>query len=272
MRAALILSAILCAAASLADDEKRASITQQRPAVEPKRGAYVVKYAAAKDLAGLLAKHFKGAAEIQTGPEGTSNCLLVNAPPVVFDEVMKTLEKLDRRPHSVAVEIFVVELPRHKIDDKDNRPEEKDFSGSIDELPRSLEAMMKNGHVASFRRIQFSTLEGQVGTLTQTERKPFATSATTTTYLDVGTRIKVTPQVTADESVTRDLNVQDSRDRDSGDHGKPEFIMTSLTGKISVASGRAALAKDAKVVSKEGQGETLIVVGARVADPEAKAK
>jgi hypothetical protein len=64
---------------------------QKRPAVEPKRGAYVVKYAAAKDLAGLLAKHFKGAAEIQPGPEGTSNCLLINAPPAVFDEVMKTL-------------------------------------------------------------------------------------------------------------------------------------------------------------------------------------
>jgi type II secretory pathway component GspD/PulD (secretin) len=244
---------------------------QERSAVEQKRGAYVVKYAAAKDLASILAKHFKGAAEIQVGPENTSNCLLVNATPTVFDEVVKTLEKLDRRPHSIAVEIFVVELPRHKIDDQDNRPQEKDFSGTIDELPRSLEAMMKNGHVAGFKRLQLTTLEGQVGSLMQTERKPFATSATTTTYLDVGTRIKVTPQVTADGSVTLDLSVQDNRDRDSSDQpGKPEFIMTSLAGKISVASGKAVLAKDAKVISKGGKGETLVVVGARIAESEAK--
>src|SRR5262249_14716577 len=156
-------------------------------------------------------------------------------------------------------------------DDQDNRPQEKDFSGTIDELPRSLEAMMKNGHVTGFRRVQLTALEGQVGSLMQTERKPFATSATSTTYLDVGLRIKVTPQVTADGSVTLDLNVQDNRDRDSADQpGKPEFIMTSLAGKISVASGKAVLAKDAKVISKQGKGETLVIVGARVAESEAK--
>ena len=107
---------------------------QDRPTVEQKRGAYVVKYAAAKDLAGILAKHFKGAAEIQAGPEGTSNCLLINAQPAVFDEVMKTLEQLDRRPHSVAVEVFVIELPMKKADDKGNRPDERDFSGTIDDV------------------------------------------------------------------------------------------------------------------------------------------
>jgi hypothetical protein len=134
---------------------------QERPGAEQKRGAYVVKYAAAKDLAGILAKHFNGAAEIQVGPAGTSNCLLVNAPPAVFDEVMKTLEKLDRRPHSVAVEVFVVELRTKTADDKDKqRPDDKDFSGAIEEVAQHLDAMMKNGQVSGFKRIQVSTLEG----------------------------------------------------------------------------------------------------------------
>ena len=52
--------------------------------------------------------------------------------------------------------------------------------------------------------------------------------------------------------------------------GDPLF--DDFATKISVASGKAALAKDAKVTSKKGQGETLIVVGARVVEPEAKAK
>ena len=118
---------------------------QDRPAAQPKRGAYVVKYAAAKNLAGILAKHFKGAAEIQAGPEGTSNCLLINAPPAVFDEVLKALERLDRRPHSVAVEVLVIELPPKKADDKDKGLDEKDFGGAIDDVADRLDTMRTNG-------------------------------------------------------------------------------------------------------------------------------
>jgi hypothetical protein len=246
---------------------------QEPPAVKQKRGAYVVKYAAAKNLAGILAKHFKDAAEIQAGPEGTSNCLLINAPPAVFDEVMKTLEKLDRRPHSVAVEVFIVELPLKKDDEKDKRPDEKDFSGTIDDVAKRLNTMMKKGQVVGFKRIQLSTLEGHLGSLMLGEAKPYSMGTNTIAYRNVGTQVKVAPQVTADGSVTLDLNVQDSRGRESATEiGKTEFLLTSLTGKISVASGKVTLAKNAKVISKEGEGETLIVVGARVAEPEARAK
>jgi hypothetical protein len=246
---------------------------QERPTAEQKRGAYVVKYAAAKNLAGILAKQFKGAAEIQAGPEGTSNCLLINAPPAVFDEVMKTLEQLDRRPYSVAVELFVIELRPKKADDKVRGPDEKDFSGTIDEVAAHLETLMKIGQVIGYKRIQLSTLEGQPGVLAQEENKPFAMGPGHTTYLNVGTRVRVTPLVTADGSVTLDLSVNDNRGRDSATvAGLTEFILTSLTGKVSVAPGKAALAKDAKVISKEGEGETLIVVGARVAESGAAGK
>jgi hypothetical protein len=238
-------------------------------AAEQKRGAYVVKYAAAKDLAGILAKHFKGDAEIQTGPEGSSNCLLINASPAVFDEVIKTLEQLDRRPHSVSVEVLVIELPA----DKDKRPDEKEFSGTIDDVATRLSAMMKKGQVAGYKGVQLSALEGQLGMMAVGENKPFTLGPGLVTYRDVGTRVKVTPQVTADQSVTLDLKVEDGRSRESTTvAGRPEFISSSFSGKISVASGKAVLVKNVKVVSKEGEGETLIVVGARVVEPEAKAK
>jgi type II secretory pathway component GspD/PulD (secretin) len=183
---------------------------QERLAAERKRGAYVVQYAAAKDLVGILAKHFKGAAEIQAGPEGTSNCLLINAPPAVFEEVLKTLEKLDRRPRSVAVEVFVVELAATTADDKEKRPDEKDFSGTLDEVAQRLDAMVKKGQVVRFKRIQLTTLEGQLGLLLQGERKPYPLGPGRFVYRDVGTQVQVTPQVTADKSVTLDLKVQDS--------------------------------------------------------------
>jgi hypothetical protein len=246
---------------------------KDRPAAEPKRGAYVVKYAAAKDLAGLLAKHFKGDAEIQAGPEGTSHCLLIKASPAVFKEVMTTLEKLDRRPHSVAVEVFVVEPPAKKEDEKPRRPDAKEFSGSLDDVAKRLDTMLKKGQVAGFKRIQLTTLEGQRGQLMLSEHKPFPMGPNLTSYRMVGTRVRVTPQVSADRSVTLDLHVEDSRGRAStAVEGTTEFILTGLASKISVASGKVALARDVKVTSKEGKGETLIVVGARIVKPEARAK
>jgi hypothetical protein len=245
---------------------------QERPAAESKRGAYVVKYAAARNLAGILARHFKGAAEIQAGPEGTNNCLLINAPPAIFDEVMRTLEKLDRRPHAVTVEVFVVELPTNKAGDRDRRFAERNFSGGIDFVAERLDTLMKQGRVAGFRRIQLHTLEGQPGVLLLGANKPFA-MGTNTVFRNVGTQVRVTPQVLADGSVTLDLSVQDSRGRESATApGTTEFVQTSLTGKVNVAPGKTALAKDARVISREGEGETLIVVGARVAESEIKAR
>jgi hypothetical protein len=246
---------------------------QESPSAESKRAAYVVKYASAKDLAGMLAKHFKGAATIQAGPEGTCNCLLINAPSAVLDEVLKTLEQLDHRPHAVTVEVFVVELPTKKANEKEKRRDERDFSGAIDDVAARLDAMMKTGEAASFKRIQLSTLEGQLGSLMLGESKPFPLGPNQITYRNVGTQLKVTPQVAADGSVTLELTVQDSRGREPATPmGGTEFIQTSLTGPITVASGKAMLAKDAKVISKEGQGETLLIVGARVIEPNAGGK
>src|SRR5262249_38268616 len=63
-----------------------------------KRTLYVPKHGQAKELATILAKHFKGDAEIQVLPDSPSNCLLVRAAPSVLEEVVKLLEQLDRRP------------------------------------------------------------------------------------------------------------------------------------------------------------------------------
>jgi type II secretory pathway component GspD/PulD (secretin) len=245
---------------------------QDRPA-EVKRGAYVVKYAGAKDLAAMLAKHFKGAAEVQVGPAGTSNCLLINAPPAVFDEALKLLDQLDRRPQSVGVEVFMVELPAKKGEDKEKGLDAKDLTGAIGDVASRLDALTKKGTVVGVKRIQLTTLEGQSSALTLGETKPFALSPGTITYRNVGTQVRVTPLVMADLSIALDLSVQDSRGRDSAtEPGKPEFIQTSLNSKLSVTSGRALVAEEAKVTSKEGQGETLIVVGARIIEPDGKGR
>jgi type II secretory pathway component GspD/PulD (secretin) len=265
---------------------------QERPAEPSQRLVYLVKYAASKDLADVLAKHFKDVASFQAVPEGTSNCLLVSAPRAVMTEVLKTLEQLDRRPQSVAVDVFIVELLPKTAGDVEKRPDEQDLSGTIDDVAKRLRALMARGQATRFRRIQLTALEGQVGSLTLQNSMPFVTGtartgagrvSSTFIYRNVGTDIKVTPRVTTDTSVMLDLSVRDSRGRASttvtvgnDDKGNPmpatEFIETVLNGKVRVPSGKAVLVKDAKVTSKEGEGETLIVVGARVAEGEAKTK
>ncbi len=205
---------------------------------------------------------------------------------------MKTLEQLDRQPRSVAVDIFIVELPAKKGDDQEKRPDSKDFSGTINDVAERLASMVKKGQVAGFKRIQLTTPEGQPGLQDLSERKQFVVGGSVlrngliSRHLarrKVGTLLKVTPRITADRSVMLTLNVEDARARDAvipwvrvDEKGNPFFITqlihSWLIGKISVASGQAVLAKDAKVASKEGESETLIIVGASVIEPEAKAK
>jgi type II secretory pathway component GspD/PulD (secretin) len=269
-----------------------AAPADERPAVTPTRTVYIVKHASARALATVLAKHFKGVAEINAGPEGTSNCLLISAPPLYFAEVIKTIEKLDRRPHSVAIEVFIVELAPRKGDEEDKGPDVKAFSGDSEAVAKRLRAMAKKGELAGYRRISLTTLEGQLGSLMLGENRPYVMGATVTgtglvsksiTYRNVGTQVKVTPRVDADRSITLELSVQDSRSRDSAtatvgndEKGKPipaaDFIQTTLTGTVRVASGKVAVAKDARVVSKAGKGETLIIVGARVVEAEREEK
>jgi type II secretory pathway component GspD/PulD (secretin) len=205
---------------------------------------------------------------------------------------MKLLDQLDRRAPSVAVEVMVVELAAVKAEDKGQGPDEKDFSGPVDEVAKRLDTLVRKGQVAAIRRLQLTTPAGQTASLMLGENKPYVTGTVTTgrgvtskvlTYRNVGTQVKVTPQVAGDGSVLLDLNVQDSRARESAtatvgtdEKGRPipamEFILTSLSAKVRVASGAAVQAKDAKVTSKEGRGESLIVVGARVTESPAAGK
>jgi type II secretory pathway component GspD/PulD (secretin) len=268
------------------------TLTRSAPAPEPaagetKRGVYVVKSASVKDLAGALARHFKGAAEIVAGPEGTTHCLLVSAPPAVLDEVMKTIEQLDRPPHTVTVEVMLVELPARKPDEKPRGIDEKTFTGPVEEVAARVEAMQKKGEAVSLKRIQLKALEGQSSSIMIGENKPYTTGSTVTAagiarrsiaYRNLGTQVRVTPLIAADGSVLLDLNVEDSRmqTRDNlpavGNDEKgqpitaPEFILTQLNGKIGVGPGQAVVAKDVKVSSKEGQSGLIVVVGARIVD------
>jgi type II secretory pathway component GspD/PulD (secretin) len=269
-------------------------IGRAEDAPKNKRIAYVVKYGDAKTLAGLLAKHFKGDAEIQALPDGPSNCLLISAAPDVFDEVFKVLDQLDRRPQVIVIEVMVAAvLPKKGDDGKPMAREinEKDFTGPAKDVRDKLEALEKDGTLGSLRRLQLATVENEPVSTMIGETKPMVTgtviratglASRTITYRQTGTKAAVTARTTAESAVAVELDIEDARlyvppegievgkDENGGPVLAAEVVLSTLKGKLSIPSGQAVAVQGVKTTSKSGLTQALIVVAARVPEPGAK--
>jgi type II secretory pathway component GspD/PulD (secretin) len=260
-----------------------------------KRIAYVVQSGSAKNLATLLAKHFKTDVEIQMGPDAAANVLLINTSAAVFDEVLATLAKLDRKPHSVALEVFVIDVePKKGAEGKlvpgDKEIDEKEFVGPAERVTASIVAQQKKGVFAGVKRYQLTVVENQPANLLNQEHKPYVIGfvfsgkgaggnmamRTTVAYKTVGTKMVLTPRMGPDQAVTVDLNVEDVRSYQPedgvplglNDKGQPviatEFAVSKLDATVTVPMGQAVLASGVQTKSKTDHARTLIVMTARV--------
>jgi type II secretory pathway component GspD/PulD (secretin) len=261
-----------------------------------KRIVYAVKHGSAKDLAAVLGKHFKSDVEIQTLPDSPSNLLLINAAPAAFDEVLKLLAQLDRQPQVVSVQVLVAEVAGKKGEGgkpeaADKELDEREFTGSSDEVLAKIEALRKKGLIGGYKQLQLAAVENQRAAVLVGDMKPFVTAVTVTargttsraiSYRNVGTSVQVTARVGAGKKVELELDVSDARSHVPEDGivlgkdeaGQPvratEFITAKLMAKLSVTSGQALAAKGVKTTSKSGQAQTLVIVTARVVEPDAK--
>jgi type II secretory pathway component GspD/PulD (secretin) len=268
----------------------------ETPGAKNKRIAYLVRYGSAKDLAGALGKHFKGDAEVQAVTETGSNYLLISAAPAVFDEVVKTLEQLDRAPRTITVEVWVAEVIGKK--GEDGKPvegekaiDEKEFTGTIDEVQKKVDDLAKNGRIGGLKHVKVSALENQQSSALNGENRPFLVGRTVRPmggvsnqiqYRSVGVQVHVTPRIAADKSLLLELKIEDARlnlPEDGiaigvSDKGEPinaaEFTTSTLESKLTVAPGKALAAEGVKSTSKGKQAQVIIIVGARLADGDGK--
>jgi type II secretory pathway component GspD/PulD (secretin) len=268
-----------------------ARAADEGPGAKNKRIVYLVRYGSAKDLASALGKHFKGDAEFQTVTETGSNYLLISAAPAVFDEVVKTLEQLDRAPRTITVEVWVAEVIGKK--GEDGKPvegekalDEKEFTGTIDEIQKKVDDLAKKGRIGGLKHIQLSALENQPSSALTGENKPYLVGRTVRpmggvsnqiSYRNVGLQVHVTPRITADKSLLLELKVEDARlslpedgiEVGVSDKGEAinaaEFTTSTLESKLTVASGKALAAEGVKSTSKGKQAQLIILVGARLA-------
>lgn len=269
---------------------------QDKDAAKNQRLVYVVKWGSAKELAAQLDKHFKGAAEVQALPDLNSNCLLINAPPAAFQEVVKLLEQIDRRPQVVAVEVLVIEAVPKKPDggqpgQGEKELDEKEFTGTMDEVAKRAQALQRRGQLGAVKRFQLTGVENQLALTDVGELVPMVTGVTRVaggkvvrqhTFQRTGTALRVTPRVGPDRMILLDLSVSDSRLRvpedgpelGKDDNGAPirisEVVQAVVSSKLALPSGQTVLVKDVKTTSKSGQAQTLVIVGARVVDEAPK--
>ena len=247
-----------------------------------KRLVHVVKYGSAKDVAFALNKFFKG--EIEATAAADSNVLLVSAGASVFDEVIRTLGELDRRPQMIALEVTVVQMPVRKGDAADKDFDEKELTGPADAVANHVKALQKKGTVGSVLRYEMMALENQTTSIQQGETKPIVVGLTTRAgggtsknvrYSNVGTSVQATPRLGTDKTVLLDLKIEDSHlfTPEDGivigmDDGKPvimaETVLAKFDGKLNVTAGQAVLVQGVQSTSKSGKARTFVIVSARV--------
>ncbi len=259
-----------------------------------KRITYVVKYAASNHLATVLTKQFKGEVEVEALSDPLGDCLLISAPAALSGEIVPLLARLDRRPQSVAVEILVAEVARRPDPDKpdpaDKELEPKQFSGPAAEVLAKLKSLCDDGRIGTLRRARVVVPEGRSSTIGLLESKPFVTSinmlpgghvSRNYRHHAIGISAIFTAHVSADRKIEIDLQATTSRyePNDTVVLGKDEngvpvmatdIISARFAGRLTVASGRAEAADGVKTSSNSGRMQTLIVVTATLADPDAK--
>jgi len=247
---------------------------------------YDVKHGASQDLAELLAKLYKGESGVQALAAPAGNALVLSAPASAMDDILELLRKLDRRPRVVTIEVLIAEVPRRQGEAGKPAPvkelDERAFTGNADTVVAKLQELHKQGLIGELKRFRLTAAENQRGSVQAGASQPFTTGAAgggkfatrTIQYRNVGTLIRATPQFGEGNKIVLDLHLSEARMRRVEDGAPadqaPEFISATFEGKVTVAAGAAVAATGVRTQSASGQHQTLVIVTARLQEPESK--
>ncbi|MCE9564000.1 MAG: hypothetical protein K8U57_18310 [Planctomycetes bacterium] len=267
LAALTLLCGILALNPSTAQDRKTTPPDPTPP--KQQRSHYTVRHGDPLTLAEVVGAHFKGEATLIAAPAGSGNAVLISGSPVIVPEVVKMLEQLDKKPRTVEVEITIAELPAPK-DGKDLSPADL----------ATAAGQVKEG---KGQRIKLTAVEGQQVTTQIGGNKPYVSGRAdaggfakggggiqrSITYHPVGTTVKMTPRIGADNAVVLELNVSDSKVKlpDAGDDvGAPTMENNTLTTKLHIQTGRSVVAQSVRTEGKAGATVSVVIVTAKVVD------
>jgi type II secretory pathway component GspD/PulD (secretin) len=258
---------------------------QEVPGSKSGRATYWVRHGTAADLAAALGQHLKGQAELIPDPVG--NAIFISAAQPVMEEAAKLLERLDRRPQQVTVEVVIAEVARRSEGNAGEDLDETKLTGPASDVGAYVEAMKKKGVFKRLKRVELTALERQSASAIMSENKPYVTGMAVqlgkTTrliaYREVGTVVKLALETIADKTVPLSLTVEDSMINvpddgiQIGTDDLPlraaEFVSTKLTTRVNVTSGHALLAKGFQTATKGEQSQNAIIVIAQIVESPA---
>jgi type II secretory pathway component GspD/PulD (secretin) len=265
-------------------------------APQVKRVVYDVKHGIARDLAELLVKVYKTEPRVQVLAAPAGNALVIGAPSETLDELLQLLKQLDRRPRSVAIEIVVIDVPPRKgekgkpappVQDLDTR----DLNGNADDALAKLRNLQARGVIGGLKRFRLTAAENQTAALLLGENRPSTMgvagglrgkTARSILYRNIGTSIRATPRLGEGNKIVLQLHLDDARLRTPedgialgmGDNAEPvratEILMDTVDGQVTLTSGEAVVMSGVRTLSQSGQRQTLVLVSARLLEPEAR--
>lgn len=171
--------------------------------------------------------------------------------------------------------------------------DEKDFSGPIADVEARLDALQKRGVLAEVKRLRLIAVEGRPVSVTVGGNQPYVSGVTRTAtgvaaqminYRNAGLKADAAVWVSPDKAVTLDLKLDETHPYIPADgiligadeNDKPvfatEFASSSVAAKLEIPSGQARVLEGVKTTPKAEKPHVLVIVGARVVEPDAKAE
>jgi hypothetical protein len=181
---------------------------------------YKLRNTAAADAADAIAKFCSiRKLEVSVVAEPVSNTVLVSAPAELVKEVVTILDKIDRAPPSVHVELMVVEVPADFAEKAGLRPAGEGFGKPCELTERErqmfnvlLRQAKHDGSIEILSRPQLMVQDNQTGHVQVGQAVPCPTPAAdgkpaTIEMVPVGFSAKVTPRIMPDGKVLMRLGV-----------------------------------------------------------------
>jgi RNA polymerase sigma factor (sigma-70 family) len=248
-----------------------------------KQVTYTARNRAAADLAGLLARHFKGIDGVRISADRVDNTLELAASPDMLDELTNALAKLDRKPGEIDLQIFFISLPAPAgMGEGEGDFDVQQLIGQADRVLATIDANQKKGVFSSVERFQLKVTANQQATLDNPRSMPYTTGARsagdkitrTVAYKNVGSAFKLTAKISPTGLVELDINAQRSTGQDASNvpissfpNGEvvkaTEFSLATLDSHLSVARGQAVLARDARWTTNKAGERLLMVIAAQ---------
>jgi hypothetical protein len=269
----------------------------------------VLKHAEASALASVLNQHFGGLSEVVAAPVGSGNILLISGTTESIGEVTKLLDQLDRKARTVEVEVIIAETATKKGADAKEvevsgleplaRLEVMNKAGQLGTIQRIKLTAVEGQPITSTTAGSKPYVSGAVmaaaggggfggdgpGAAPGGRRPgeggaggaaglggPGRMMQRSIAYHESGTTIKFTARIGAGDLITLDLSVQDSKIR-PGEAGEEisaaSFDHNTLNTKLSIPSGKAVSAQSFRADGKSSGTVSLVIVAARVMEPEA---